>query len=89
MLLKRGSLLLYHNEVMPHLLDCVSQEAAIPPVPASSLGHISGRQDPARKAWLSEAEAVNLRKLEQSSKEETAEVPWSALLCQYTVPFEV
>lgn len=31
MLLKHGCLLLYHDKVMPHLLDFVSQEAAIPP----------------------------------------------------------
>lgn len=41
-----------------------------------------GRQDPAGKVWLSVEEAINLWKLENSSKEETLEHAAPPLLCQ-------
>lgn len=71
--------------VMPHPMDCTSRGAALLPVvpcwlPAS-LAHALGGQDPAGKAWLSGEEAINLGKLEKSSKEETAEPAAPPLLC--------
>lgn len=42
-----------------------------------------GRQDPAGKVWLSVEEAINLWKLENSSKEETPEPAAPPLLCRH------
>lgn len=58
--------------VMPHPMDCTSRGSAfllavLCWLPAS-LAHALGRQDPAGKAWLSGEEAINLVKLEKSSK---------------------